>query len=136
MLSNLDDQTLNTDSSNLSEIDIESSEIFVAKNYANETLINRIVYSVLAESFDFSNYIVNYFSDIALNLQSNCIESSFEFKIFTILLIILILISFGIGIVWKIYGEKIDHFYKRQEHYLKTNSSTNLDLFGSKTKTK
>ena len=113
MIFNIDNQDL-TDSSNLSETELEPVDFVSVKNHANSSLVNNIVYTILADSFDFSNFILNYLGNIAQNLQKNCIEASFEFKIFIILLSALLIILVGISIVWRFLGDSIDQFYKDQ----------------------
>ncbi len=117
MILNIDDQSLN-DSINSPAIGIESatenySELTV-QNYDNLTLTNKIVHTILSDSFEFFTYFSNYLRNIALSLQSHCFESSFEFKILTTLLIVLISILVVISIAWKIFGKRIDHFYRHQ----------------------
>lgn len=136
MIFNIDNQVL-TDSSNLSEIEIEPVSFLTVKNYANSSYVNEIVYTILADSFDFSNFVLNYFNNIARNLQENCIESTFEFKILIILLIALLIILIGISIAWRIFGGSIGNFYKRQEFYTqKTNNKlkSSESLFDKKFK--
>lgn len=136
MIFNIDNQDL-TDSSNLSETELEPVNFVLVKNHANSSLVNNIVYTILADSFDFSNFILNYLSNIAQNLQKNCIEASFEFKIFIILLSALLIILVGISIVWRFLGDSIDQFYKDQEYYTQNtsnNSQAKAGLFEKKTK--
>jgi hypothetical protein len=113
MILDIDEQVI-TDSPILSELieESSSSESIAASliNYENTSFVNLL----LADSFDLTNFILNYLSNTAQNLQNNCTESSFEFKIFTILLITLLTTLIAIGIGWKIFGGAIDHFYKRQ----------------------
>lgn len=136
MIFNIDNQDL-TDSSNLSETELEPVDFVSVKNHANSSLVNNIVYTILADSFDFSNFILNYLGNIAQNLQKNCIEASFEFKIFIILLSALLIILVGISIVWRFLGDSIDQFYKDQEYYTQNtsyNSQAKAGLFEKKTK--
>lgn len=119
MILSIDDQVL-TDSRNLSETELELSESFSNTNYENSSFVSHIVYTLLSESFDFSSFILNYINNLASNLQNNCIESSFEFKVFTILLGLLFTILIAIIICWRFFWERIDHFYRKQEYYIKT----------------
>ncbi len=111
------DQTLN-DSTKTPTLERESvTENFsetTVDSYENLSLTNKIAHTLQSDSFEFFNYLSNYLGNIALNLQSECIESSFEFKILTTLLIVLISILVAITIAWKIYGKRIDHFYRHQ----------------------
>jgi hypothetical protein len=115
-----EDQSINNNSINLSLIEIESAtEIYPADtNYKNTSITNKIVYTILSDSFEFFNYFSNYLSNIAINLQNHCFESSFEFKILTVLLLALLSILVLISIAWKIFGSRIDHFYRHQEYYI------------------
>ena len=74
---NLNEETSLSDSLNLSNIELESADLLESNNYANSSFVNRIVDTVLADSFDLSNYILNNLNNIALNLHNNCIESTF-----------------------------------------------------------
>lgn len=114
MILNIDDQVL-INSTNLSATAYQPE---TGTNYSNISLVNKIAYTLLSESFEFTNYIANYLTNIALNLQNDGIESSFEFKILTVLLICLLVVLVAISICWKVFGQSIDHFYKNQGWFL------------------
>lgn len=135
MILNIDDQVL-INSTNLSATAYQPE---TGTNYSNISLVNKIAYTLLSESFEFTNYIANYLTNIALNLQNDGIESSFEFKILTVLLICLLVVLVAISICWKVFGQSIDHFYKNQELYTNKKSSKDIKntvgLLHSKVKT-
>lgn len=113
MIFDIDEQVL-TDSKNLSELLEEpASDLLSATSQSNYEK-SSFVSALLADTLDLSNYILNFLTSIVQNLQNDCIESSFEFKLLTLLLIVLLTILVTVGISWKIFGRTIDHFYKRQ----------------------
>lgn len=134
MIIDIDEQVL-TDSTNLSNLLEEPASDLISatsqSNYENNSFLS----ALLADSFDLSNFILNYLTSIAQNLQTDCIESSFEFKLLTFLLIVLLTILVAIGIGWKIFGGTIDHFYKRQDYYSKNSSEAEPSIADQKLKT-
>ena len=65
----------------------------------------------------YSTKLSNFFLDLIYDLQSQCVEASFEFKIFTCLALFLLLILVLIAIFWRFYGPIIDNFYKNQSNF-------------------
>jgi len=49
-------------------------------------------------------------------VENDSVEASFEFKIFTILVLFFLLIILLIAVFWRLYGPIIDNFYKNQSN--------------------
>lgn len=114
MLLNINDQTLG-DSSNLSEIELENLKLYLGNSsYENSSFVDQLIYTVLAESFNLTDFFINILNRVATILQTNYLDSSFEFKIFTFQIILFVLILVCISVCWKIFGSSVDHFYKNQ----------------------
>ena len=64
----------------------------------------------------YSAMLSNFFLDLIDELQVQCVEASFEFKIFTILVLFFLLIILLIAVFWRLYGPIIDNFYKNQSN--------------------
>ena len=117
MIYNINDQTLG-DSSNLSEIELENLKLYLGNSsYENSSFVDKLIYTVLAESFNLTDYFLTISNRISTNLHTNYLDSSFEFKIFTFLIILFFFILLCVIVCWKIFGNSVDHFYKNQGYY-------------------
>jgi hypothetical protein len=86
-------------------------------NYENSSFFYNLILLIVTNVTESSQFIFEYLGLVLFNLKVNCIESTFEFKIFGFLSTLLITFLIAIVIGWKIFGKSIDYFYKHQGFY-------------------
>ena len=108
------DQVL-SDTANSSQIDQLTSSYFTSnasdhESTQEETFLNKLIFIVVNEVFNFSNFCFDHLNNLAAYLETLSEEAPFETKILIALLCVLASLFILILIFGKIYGKYILKF--------------------------